>query len=99
VAGPTKLATAIFSATITEVIAYLPFLMLTGNTAALLGSSHDQIPRAIISRTPLHRRYFHATARHSDRRFVFAWLSGIAFTVAFFLVLVFFIIPSLYFRH
>jgi hypothetical protein len=35
----------------------------------------------------------------SDRRFVFAWLSGIAFTVAFFLVLVFFIIPSLYFRH
>jgi len=30
--GPTKLATAIFYATITNIIAYLPFLMLTGNT-------------------------------------------------------------------
>src|SRR5207302_2724763 len=30
--GPTKLATAIFFATLTNIIAYLPFLMLTGNT-------------------------------------------------------------------
>ncbi len=36
--GPTKLATAIFYATITNVIAYLPFLMLTGNTGQFLRS-------------------------------------------------------------
>src|SRR5712672_1707445 len=36
--GPTKLATAIFFATITNVIAYLPFLMLTGNTGQVLKS-------------------------------------------------------------
>src|ERR1700686_339094 len=36
--GPTKLATAIFFATITNVIAYLPFLMLTGNTGEFLRS-------------------------------------------------------------
>jgi len=36
--GPTKLATAIFFATITNVIAYLPFLMLTGNTGQFLRS-------------------------------------------------------------
>src|SRR5229473_42663 len=36
--GPTKLATAIFFATITNVIAYLPFLMLTGNTGQFLKS-------------------------------------------------------------
>ena len=36
--GPTKLATAIFFATITNVIAYLPFLMLTGNTGEFLHS-------------------------------------------------------------
>jgi hypothetical protein len=35
----------------------------------------------------------------SDRMFVFAWLVGIAFTVAFFVILVFYIIPFLYFRH
>jgi hypothetical protein len=35
----------------------------------------------------------------SDRTFVFAWLGGIAFTVASFLILVFYIIPFLYFRH
>lgn len=34
--GPTKLATAIFYATITNVIAYLPFLLLTGNTGEFL---------------------------------------------------------------
>ncbi len=34
--GPTKLATAIFYATITNIIAYLPFLMLTGNTGEFL---------------------------------------------------------------
>ena len=36
--GPTKLATAIFFATITNVVAYLPFLMLTGNTGQFLKS-------------------------------------------------------------
>ena len=36
--GPTKLSTAIFFATITNVIAYLPFLMLTGNTGQFLRS-------------------------------------------------------------
>jgi len=35
--GPTKLATAIFFATLTNIIAYLPFLMLTGNTGEFLG--------------------------------------------------------------
>ncbi len=36
--GPTKLATAIFYATLTNIIAYLPFLMLTGNTGEFLKS-------------------------------------------------------------
>jgi multidrug efflux pump subunit AcrB len=34
--GPTKLATAIFYATLTNIIAYLPFLMLHGNTGEFL---------------------------------------------------------------
>ncbi len=36
--GPTKLATAIFFATLTNIIAYLPFLMRTGNTGEFLRS-------------------------------------------------------------
>src|SRR5258708_25136896 len=36
--GPTKLATPIFFATLTNIIAYLPFLMLTGNTGEFLRS-------------------------------------------------------------
>src|SRR6202167_6058731 len=36
--GPTKLATAIFYSTITNIIAYLPFLMLTSNTGQFLRS-------------------------------------------------------------
>ena len=36
--GPTKLATAIFYATLTNIIAYLPFLMLHGNTGEFLKS-------------------------------------------------------------
>ena len=35
----------------------------------------------------------------SDRTFVLAWLGGIASTAAFFVILVFYIIPFLYFRH
>ena len=35
----------------------------------------------------------------SDRTFVFAWLGGIALLAAFFVSLVFYIIPFLYFRH
>jgi multidrug efflux pump subunit AcrB len=36
--GPTKLATAIFFATLTNIIAYLPFLLLRGNTGEFLRS-------------------------------------------------------------
>ena len=36
--GPTKLATAIFYATLTNIIAYLPFLLLKGNTGEFLKS-------------------------------------------------------------
>jgi len=36
--GPTRLATAIFFATLTNIIAYLPFLMLHGNTGEFLKS-------------------------------------------------------------
>src|SRR5713101_2318689 len=36
--GPTKLATAIFFATLTNIIAYIPFLLLTGNTGEFLRS-------------------------------------------------------------
>jgi multidrug efflux pump subunit AcrB len=36
--GPTKLATAILYATITNIVAYLPFLLLTGNTGEFLYS-------------------------------------------------------------
>jgi hypothetical protein len=34
----------------------------------------------------------------SDRTFVFAWLGGIAFISAF-VILIFYVIPFLYFRH
>src|SRR5262249_58181755 len=36
--GPTKLATAILYATITNIVAYLPFLLLTGDTGNFLHS-------------------------------------------------------------
>jgi multidrug efflux pump subunit AcrB len=36
--GPTKLATAILYATITNIVAYLPFLMLTGSTGQMIYS-------------------------------------------------------------
>lgn len=35
----------------------------------------------------------------SDRAFVFAWPGAITFLVAFFVILVFYIIPFLYLRH
>ena len=35
----------------------------------------------------------------SDRMFVFAWLGGIAFIVAFFLIFLYYIIPFIYLRH
>jgi len=35
----------------------------------------------------------------SDRKFVFAWLGGIALIAAFFASPVFYIIPFIYFRH
>ena len=42
--GPTKLATAIMYATITNIVAYLPFLLLTGSTGEflyILAHRHD----------------------------------------------------------
>ena len=36
--GPTKIATAIYYATITNIVAYLPFLLVTGNTGEFLYS-------------------------------------------------------------
>ena len=36
--GPTKIATAIMYATITNIVAYLPFLMITGNTGEFIYS-------------------------------------------------------------
>ena len=36
--GPTKLATAIMYATVTNIVAYLPFLMVTGSTGDFLHS-------------------------------------------------------------
>jgi multidrug efflux pump len=47
--GPTKLATAIFYATLTNIIAYLPFLMLTGNTGAFLRSLPIVMTTALLS--------------------------------------------------
>ena len=35
----------------------------------------------------------------SDRIFVFAWLGGIAFIAAFCVILFFYVVPFLYFRH
>jgi len=35
----------------------------------------------------------------SDRTFVFAWLGGIAFIVAFFLIFLYYIIPFIYLRY
>ena len=54
------------------------------------GGRHDQIPSTIIPRTSLHCWHF--------RKFVFAWLGGIAVIVAFGMIL-FYFIPFLYFRH
>ena len=36
--GPTKLATAIMYATVTNIVAYLPFLLVTGSTGEFLHS-------------------------------------------------------------
>ena len=36
--GPTKLATAIMYATVTNIVAYLPFLMMTGTTGEFIYS-------------------------------------------------------------
>src|SRR2546427_405680 len=46
--GPTKLATAIFYATLTNIIAYLPFLMLTGNTGEFLKSLSIVMTTALL---------------------------------------------------
>jgi len=46
--GPTKLAQAILFATITNVVAYLPFLLLSGNTGAFLYSLPIVMAAALI---------------------------------------------------
>jgi multidrug efflux pump subunit AcrB len=46
--GPTKLATAIFYATVTNVIAYLPFLLLHGNTGEFLKSLPVVMTAALV---------------------------------------------------
>jgi multidrug efflux pump subunit AcrB len=47
--GPTTLATAIMYATITNIVAYLPFLMVTGNTGEFLHSLPIVMTAALIS--------------------------------------------------
>ena len=47
--GPTKLARAILYATLTNIIAYLPFLMLTGSTGDFLHSLPIVMAAALIS--------------------------------------------------
>src|SRR5450631_407598 len=47
--GPTKLATAIMYATITNIVAYLPFLMVTGNTGEFLHSLPIVMTAALVS--------------------------------------------------
>ncbi|QNI31960.1 efflux RND transporter permease subunit [Alloacidobacterium dinghuense] len=47
--GPTKLATAIMYATITNIVAYLPFLMLTGSTGEFLHSLPIVMTVSLIS--------------------------------------------------
>jgi hypothetical protein len=59
---------------------------------------HDQNPRTIIPGTSPRCRYFRASFGTSDRKFVFAWLVGIAFVATAFVALVL-IIPFLSFKH
>ncbi|MGE3526189.1 MAG: efflux RND transporter permease subunit, partial [Gemmatimonadales bacterium] len=47
--GPTKLATAIVFATITNIVAYLPFLMLTGDTGRFLYSLPVVLTCSLVS--------------------------------------------------
>ncbi len=47
--GPTKLATAILYATITNIVAYLPFLLLTGDTGKFLQSLPIVIGCALVA--------------------------------------------------
>jgi multidrug efflux pump subunit AcrB len=71
--GPTKLATAIIYATATNIIAYLPFLMLTGNTGAFLYSLPVVMTAALVSSRvvsmtfiPLIARYLLKPARKAE---------------------------------
>src|SRR6516165_3300940 len=47
--GPTKIATAILYATITNIVAYLPFMLLTGNTGEFLFSLPIVMTCALIA--------------------------------------------------
>src|SRR6202034_1558382 len=47
--GPTKLATAIVYATITNIVAYLPFLMITGSTGEFLFSLPNVMTGALVA--------------------------------------------------
>ena len=53
--GPTKLATAIMYATVTNIVAYLPFLMVTGSTGEFLHSLPIVMTVSLIaSRASIH---------------------------------------------
>ncbi len=47
--GPTKLATAILYATVTNIVAYLPFLMLSGNTGLFIVSLPIVLTCSLVS--------------------------------------------------
>jgi multidrug efflux pump subunit AcrB len=72
--GPTRLATAILYATVTNIIAYLPFLMLTGNTGEFLYSlpvvmTAALVASRIVSMTfiPLIARYLLRPSKKRER--------------------------------
>jgi multidrug efflux pump subunit AcrB len=72
--GPTRLATAILYATATNIIAYLPFLMIAGNTGEFLYSLPVVMTAALVSSRvvsmtfiPLFARYLLRPERKPER--------------------------------
>ena len=62
--GPTKLATAILYATATNIIAYLPFLMLKGNTGSFLLSLPLVMTAALVSSRVVSMTFIPLIARY-----------------------------------
>lgn len=62
--GPTKLATAIIYATATNIIAYLPFLMLIGNTGDFLYSLPIVMTAALVSSRVVSMTFIPLLARY-----------------------------------